>query len=142
VGISGDGSNDSAPDARLWIDYVDGNDLPSSSSAEIVDLVRSSGAFTAASASVSWRVQTTRQSWTSAEVTVRYLDSELLIGSESALQLVYSPNGSAPFTPLTSIVNPISNTISAHITQPGILYIGQRALSDVLFANGFEPASL
>jgi hypothetical protein len=138
VGGSGDGSNDSTPDARFWVDFADGNDLLSNSSTEIVNLVRSSGAFTAASANVSWRAQTTRQNWTSAEVTVRYLDSELLIGNENALQLVYSPNGNAPFTPLPSVVNPLDNTISANISGPGFLYIGQRTLPPEIFADGFE----
>jgi hypothetical protein len=139
VGVSGDGSNDSTPGARFWIDFADGNNLQAASSTENVSLTRTDGAFTASAANVSWRVQTTRQNWTSAEVTVRYLEGELLIGNENALELVFSPTGASPFTPLASIVNPLNNTISALITQPGFLYIGQRVLPDAIFANGFEP---
>jgi len=140
VGISGDGSNDSTPDARFWIDFADGEDFLSSASTEAVTLSRSSGSFTMPAAQVSWRLQSNRQSWTTAEVTVRYLDSELLVG-ENTLELVFSPNGSAPFTPLVSQVNSQNNTISANITQPGFLYIGQRELPDEVFADRFESPS-
>ncbi len=139
VGISGDGSNDSTPDARFWIDFVDGNELGQDASLEVVALSRSPGTLPSAGALVSWRLQTSRQNWTSAEVKVRYLDSELQIGNEGLLQLVYSPNGSAPFTPLPSVVNPLDNTISANISGPGFLYIGQRTLPPEIFADGFEP---
>jgi hypothetical protein len=138
VGISGDGSNHSTPDARFWVDFADGNDLSNDASLALVTLSRSPGALPSAGALVSWRLQTSRQNWTSAEVTVRYLGSELLIGNENALELVFSPTGAAPFTPLASIVNPLNNTISAHITQPGFLYIGQRTLPPDIFADGFE----
>ena len=139
AGISGDGSNDDSPAARLWIDFANGSAPTGAASSETVTLIRSDGAFSASVADVSWRLQTTRQNWTSAEVRVRYLDSELQIGNENLLQLVFSPNGSAPFTPLPSVVNPVDNTISANITAPGFLYIGQRPLPPEIFANGFEP---
>lgn len=139
VGISGDGSDDDSPAARFWVDFADGSDPSNAASSETVTLSRSDGAFSASVADVSWRLQTTRQNWTSAEVRVRYLDSELQIGNENLLQLVFSPNGSAPFTPLPSVVNPLDNTISANITAPGFLYIGQRTLPPEIFADGFEP---
>jgi hypothetical protein len=139
VGISGDSSNDSTPDARLWVDFADGNDLGNDASLELVTLSRSPGALPSPGALVSWRLQSNRQKWTSAEVRVRYLDSELQVSNENALQLVFSSTGAAPFTPLDSVVNPLDNTISAHITQPGFLYIGQRLLPNAIFANGFEP---
>jgi len=139
VGISGDGSNDGTPDARFWIDFADGNDLIDEASLEVITLTRSPGALPSAGAPLSWRLQSSRQNWTAAEVTVRYLDSELL-AAENALELVFSPNGSAPFTPLVSQVNPQNNTISANITQPGFLYIGQRELPDPIFTDRFESS--
>jgi hypothetical protein len=69
---------------------------------------------------------------------LRYLNSELLIANENALQIVFSPNGSAPFTPLPSVVNPLDNTITANITQAGFFFLGQRELPPLIFANGFE----
>ena len=137
VGISGDGSNDSTPDARFWIDFANGNDPVEPASIETVTLTRSDGGFTGAAARVSWQLQTTRQNWTSARVTVRYLSHELRAGDDVELQLIYSPNGSAPFTPLTSVVNPQNNTISANITQPGFFFIGPRVLPEAIFIDGF-----
>jgi hypothetical protein len=134
IGISGDGSNDSTPDARFWIDFADGDDLPNLASAETVTLNRNGGAFPASAANVSWQLQTTRRDWTAAEVTVRYLDRELLPGNESTLQLVYSPDGNAPYTRLPSVVNSRNNTIKATVTAAGFIYIGQ----DALFTDGFE----
>lgn len=134
IGTSGDGSNDSTPDARFWIDFVDGDDLPNLASSEAVTLARNSGGFPASAANVSWQLQTTRRNWTAAEVTVRYVDRELLPGNERTLQLVFSADGNAPYTRLPSVVNANNNTIKATITQAGFLYIGQ----DELFANGFE----
>jgi len=137
-GITGDGSNHSTPDARAWIDFVNGNDVLTGASTEIVTLTRAAGAFPSPGAGVAWRIQTTRQNWTTAEVRFRYLDSELF-ASESALQIVFSPNGLAPYTPLTSVVNPLDNTITANITQSGFFFIGQRVLPPEIFADGFEP---
>jgi hypothetical protein len=134
VGISGDGSNDSTPDARFWIDFADGDDLPNLASTEVVTLTREGGVFPSWAANVSWQLQTTRRNWTAAEVTVRYLDREVLSGNERALQLVYSPDGNAPYTRLPSAVNPRNNTIKATITQPGFLYIDL----DGVFVDGFD----
>lgn len=139
VGITGDGSNDSLPDARAWIDFADGADLAGrSASTEAVTLAHSAGAYPAAAANVSWHLATTRTNWTSAEVRFHYLDSELTIGDENTLQLVYSATGSAPFVPLTSVVNPANNTISANITRPGFFYLGQATQVPLVFADGFE----
>jgi hypothetical protein len=140
VGITGDGSNDGTPDARFWIDFVDGEDFLSSASTEAVTLSRSSGSFTMPAAQVSWRLQTNRQNWSSAEITVRYLDSELLIANENALQLVFSPTGTAPFTPLLTERNTQNNTLRATITEPGFFYIGEGEIPDELFSDRFEGA--
>lgn len=134
-GISGDGSNDSTPDARAWVDFSDGDDLLTAASTEIVTLTRSSGVFPNPRAVVRWRLQTNRQDWTGAELKLKYLDSELTNG-ESGLQLQFSANGNAPFTPLPSITNRRNNTISATITQPGYYFIGTDP--DLIFANGFD----
>jgi hypothetical protein len=141
VGITGNGSNDGTPGACFWIDFADGEDFLSSASTEAVTLSRSSGAFTMQAAQVSWRLQTNRQNWSSAEITVRYLDSELLIANENALQLVFSPTGTAPFTPLLTERNTQNNTLRATITEPGFLYIGEGEIPDELFSDHFEETS-
>jgi hypothetical protein len=137
-GVTGDGSNDSTPDARAWLNFADGSDLVAAASTETLTLTRTSGAFPNAGANVSWRLQTTRQGWTSAELRLRYLNNEVLVGNENQLQIVFSPNGVAPFTPLASVVNPLDNTITANITQAGFFFLGQRPLADPIFASGFE----
>lgn len=139
VGIIGNGSNDNTPDARTWIDFADGTDLLSRPvTSEVVTLSRNAGAYTAAAANVSWRLQTTRINWTSAEIRFRYADSELTIADENTLQVVYSLTGGAPFVPLVSVVNPANNTISANITAPGYFYLGQVPQDPLIFSNGFE----
>lgn len=122
-GVSGDGSNDSSPDARAWIDFADGSDPLNLASLETVTLNRSGGAFPDPLAAVHWQLQTTRQNWTSAELRWRYLDSELTSG-EAGMQVYYSPDGNAPFSPLPSIANPFDNTVSAIISQAGYFFIG------------------
>ena len=122
-GVSGDGSNDSNPDVRAWIDFADGSDPLNLASLETVTLNRSGGAFPDPLAAVHWQLQTTRQNWTSAELRLRYLDSELTSG-EAGMQVFYSPDGNAPFSPLPSIANPFDNTVSAIISQAGYFFIG------------------
>ena len=134
-GISGDGSNDSTPDARAWIDFADGSDPLNLASLETMTLNRSAGAFPDSRASVHWQLQTTRQNWTSAELRLRYLDSELTSG-EQTLQVYFSSTGNAPFTGLPSISNPLNNTISTTITQPGYYFVG--SAPDLIFADDFE----
>ena len=50
VGITGDGSNDSTPDARAWIDFADGTAIAANASLEQVTVTRSSGGFPDAAA--------------------------------------------------------------------------------------------
>jgi len=127
-GIVGDGSNDSHPNARAWIDFANGSNPLANASSETVTLTRRAGSFSPAAANVHWQIKSNRKGWSGAEVRVRYRTSELTITDESRLQLVYSANGSAPFTPLTSVVNPLDNTVSAIINAPGFLYLKARPL--------------
>jgi hypothetical protein len=136
-GITGDGSNDSTPDARAWLDFGDGNDASSSASTETITLLRTAGAYPSPGAAVAWRLETTRGNWTSAEIRIRYLDNELL-ADEGSLQIVHSPDGTGPFTPLASVVNPLDNTITAGITQAGVFHLGQFVPPPEIFFDGFE----
>jgi hypothetical protein len=137
LGDNGDGSNHGTPDARVWIDFADGNDPVAAASTETATLTRNSGVFPAPGAGVSWRLQTTRQNWTSAEVKFRYVDGERLV-DENLLQVYFSPDGQAPYSALTSVLNPLDNTITANITQMGFFYLGQGVAQPDIFANGFE----
>jgi hypothetical protein len=137
-GITGEGSNDSSPDARAFVDFADGASPSGEASLETVTLTRSAGGFAEPGAAVSWRLETNRQDWSGAELTLRYLDNELVVNSQNALEIVFSPNGSAPFTPLSSQVNAQNNTVSATITDAGFYYLGQRVLPDPVFDDRFE----
>jgi len=136
-GVSGDGSNDSTPDARAIVDFNDGADLLTEASTEIVTLTRSAGAFPSPSAVVSWRFQTTREDWSDASLTLRYLDSELTVSEENLIEVVFSSSGSAPFTRLPSRVNPANNTVTATINDTGFYFLAQRP--DRVFDDRFEP---
>lgn len=136
VGVTGDGSNDSTPDARLWIDFADGDALPDPSSTEIVTLTRGASPLAEPGACVGWRLETNRAFWTSAEVQLRYLNSELQVSDENALQVLFSATGSGPFVILPSTVNPSNNTILSTITEAGYLFIGQK--NETILSDSFE----
>ncbi len=136
VGVSGDGSNSSHPDARVWINFPNGGDAAGPASIETVTRTRNFGNLGGAGANVRWQIQSSRVNFSSVEVMFRYLDSEL-IANEQELQLVFSPNGSAPFTPINSVLNTQNNTISAVVPQLGFFYLGLNSPS-ALFRDGFE----
>ena len=137
IGTSGDGSNASHPDSRVWINFADGNSPTTIASVETVIRTRSPGNYPDAAANVHWALITTRQGYSSVEVMFRYLDSELT-ANEGNLRLVYSPNRNAPFTPLNSVLNTQNNTISAVVPQLGFFYISAEPLPIEVFADGFE----
>ncbi len=137
IGTSGDGSNASHPDSRTWVDFKDGVGFFNLPSPVRVTRVLSSGGYSSAAANVSWQLpRGARFNWTTAEVTFRYLDTELTIANENLLQLIHSVDGNPPFTPLPSVVNPLNNTISATVSEFGFFYLGE--LDDSIFSDGFE----
>ncbi|MCB1627981.1 MAG: FG-GAP repeat protein [Xanthomonadales bacterium] len=129
-GVTGDGSNDATPDARAFVDFVDGRGPASGASKEVMTIIRSSALnpIPNPGASVYWQFETNRQNWSAAELRLHYLTTELMTSNENALQIIHSADGAAPFVALPSVVNPADNTISAIIHQTGFYYIGQRAL--------------
>jgi hypothetical protein len=137
IGIVGDGSNTSHPDARAWVDFADGSDAAAYASTEAVTLTRSAGGFGGAAADVHWQVQSTRQGYTSVAVRFRYLDGELH-NNEQQLQLVFSPTGSAPFTPLATVLDTQNNTVSGVVTKLGYFYLGVGPSPEDIFIDGFE----
>ncbi|MEM9532351.1 MAG: hypothetical protein AAGA23_15655 [Pseudomonadota bacterium] len=137
VGTVGDGSTANHPDSRVWLDFVDGNDFSAPAAAARVTLDRSVSSFADTAASVFWEVSTNRLDWTNVEIQFRYVDQELLPGvTEGQLQLVHSADGSAPFTALDSVVNPLNNTITAVVEELGFFYL---QVPEDIFASGFEP---
>lgn len=115
IGITGDGSNDSTPDSRAWIDFADGDNV----SLQTVTLTRndSSIADLTDTANVMWEVSSDRTGWTSAEVTFKYTNTELLGLSESSLKLFTAPETSGPWTEVSGSTciaerNQIKGTVS------------------------------
>ncbi len=123
VGITGDGSNDGTPDARVWIDFDDGSSFGSDASFHEVTLNRTSGPNGNSAANVYWQIQTNRSGWSDAELTFRYTDAELFTEDENALQMVRAPAANGPYTALPSIVNPDDNTISVVVDEFGFFYV-------------------
>ncbi len=139
IGVTGDGSNVSTPDARAWVDFANGNSPTGDASQLSATLIREGGPFSGA-ANVSWQLSTDRLGWSAAQVQFRYLDSELSASAnEAELQLLFSPDGNGPFSQLPNpIVNPLDNTISAIVDELGTFYLSERDTSGDLFSDGFE----
>ncbi len=138
IGIPGDGSSASHPHSRSWIDFVDGDDFAGPASLIRSTVTYNAGNFTNSAANVHWQLATARLNWSQAQVRFRYTDEELTTPLEERLQLIFSPNGMAPFTPLVSIVDSPTNTISATVDELGYFYLGQRQLAEDVFSDGFE----
>lgn len=99
-------------------------------------LNQSTGSFPNPAVPWSWEVATSR-SIPTAQVRFRYYESDLNV-PEVQLGVFYSPNGNAPFEELPSVVDPATNTISATTLSMGVFYIGEAAMSDVIFIDRFE----
>ncbi|MGF1573390.1 MAG: beta strand repeat-containing protein, partial [Sumerlaeia bacterium] len=124
IGITGDGSNDSTPDSRMFIDFADGGNI----STQIVTLFRNNTAITGLTntANVMWQAASTRNSWTSAEVTFQYTDAEIAGLNEANLVLVQASNPAGPWRRVTgSSVDVNRNQISGLVGR-----LGNFALTD------------
>ena len=115
VGISGDGSNDSTPDARAFIDFADG----ATTSTQTVTLTRDNDAIENLdnAADVMWEVSTNRTGWTSAEVCFNYTDAEILGLDESKLTLYIADNPAGPWNRMTKEVTRESRNQVCGITS-------------------------
>ncbi len=125
IGITGDGTNDSTPDSRCWIDFADGSG-PGLNGASIqnVELLRSDAGASAASppemtADVAWHLSTNRSDWAAAEVTFRYLNAEIVGIDEETLRVYQSSSLAGPWSQVTQGLTrrPANNTIRATVTS-------------------------
>ncbi len=119
VGATGDGSNDSTPDGRFWIDFDDG----AAPSTQVVVLTRSgsviSGIDGALAANAVWHVATNRTAWNSATVTLRYTNAEVAALSESSIKLYTAESLSGPWSELPTTVDAARNLISGSVPAFG-----------------------
>jgi hypothetical protein len=116
IGISGDGSNDSTPDGRAFIDFEDGSNV----STQTVTLTRNNTAVQNLpdTANVMWDLSTNRTDWTSAEVTFLYTNAEIEGLTETNLILYQAPSPEGPWRPVTGYTllpqrNQIKGTVSS-----------------------------
>ncbi|MGF1573206.1 MAG: integrin alpha [Sumerlaeia bacterium] len=118
IGISGDGSNDSTPDSRVFIDFADGSNI----STQTVKLTRNNASINNLpdAANVMWEISTDRIDWSSAEITLRYTDAEITGLNEAELMLYTAPDPTGPWEPVTQLVKePQRNQLSGTVTAFG-----------------------
>jgi len=112
------------PWSRVSIAYAGGSGTgPSGSSEEQATLVRFGAPFANAAADVRWVLSTTRQGWTSAEVTFTVLTDELLVSPAAPLEIVRAPDEIGPYTTLPSHWDPETGTVTAETTELGFFFI-------------------
>lgn len=112
------------PWSRASIAYTGGSGTgPSGSSEEQATLARFAFPFADAAANVRWALSTTRQGWTSAEVTFTVLPDELLVSPASRLQIVRASSETGPFRTLPSHWDPETGTVTAETTELGLFFI-------------------
>lgn len=117
IGVSGDGSNDSTPDSRCWIDFDEGNGPGNSgSSLQTVTLTRNDWRTAELdtgekiATSVVWEVETDRTGWSSVTVSFRYVAKELAGIDETTLELWHSAGG--PDGPWSTVMDGFELDIS------------------------------
>jgi hypothetical protein len=123
IGITGDGSNDSTPDSRAFIDFEDG----ANASLQIVTILRSNAGISNLSdtANVLWQMSTNRTAWTNANVTFNYLDSEITGLNEAELKLFQSSSISGPWKQVSGATpNQNRNQITGNVSSLGFFALG------------------
>jgi hypothetical protein len=128
IGIVGDGSNHSTPDARFWVDFAAGDDGATSASLETVTLTRSNAAIVGVpnpAANVLWRWESGRQNAGDATITLRYLDAEVatLEGGEVRIRILTAPALDGPWQALDTTVDAHRNLVSAVAAEAGYFTI-------------------
>ncbi|MBX3729219.1 MAG: FG-GAP repeat protein [Candidatus Sumerlaeia bacterium] len=117
IGILGDQTL-TPPDSRLWIGFAAGGagESGSRSSLETVRLVRQR--LVHRTAGVAWHLETDRRGWGTADVHLKYVDSEAAGLSEANLVLYHAPSIEGPWTlAAASLVMPERNRIVATLDE-------------------------
>ncbi|MFK7955462.1 MAG: hypothetical protein AB8B96_05145 [Lysobacterales bacterium] len=138
IGASGNRSNHTTPDSRVWMDFTAGQGAVFSSSLQTVTLHRVGSPLPAAGADVYWEISSDRFNFGAVGIAFRYLESEVLAASEEDLRLFTSTLVDGPYTEIPATVDSQRNTLSTTVNQLGYFFIGQGPRSDALFADSFE----
>ncbi len=133
--------------ARCKIDFSDADSADNGAggaSTETLVLTRSKSGITNLTpasdvANVVWEITTDRIGFTDANVTLKYLDSEItgISGTESGLSIFTAPAASGPWTELASTVDTARNEISATVTGFSFFAIAKAGTVPVEL-SGFE----
>jgi hypothetical protein len=131
VGMIGDGSH-SIPFSRCWIDYDGGNGFGNrGASLDTVTLIRSGasirniGSPTSAKANVLWEITSDRVAWSEAEITVKYLDSEIPLLIEDSLLLMQAPTVEGPWVVARDVARDTDrNQVSGKVSELGFFALG------------------
>jgi hypothetical protein len=122
-GITGDGSNDSTLDSRAFIDFADG----ATASLQTVTLTRNNSGITnlADTANVLWELNTNRTGWTSANVTFKYLDSEISGFNEADLKLFRESSVNGPWLEVSGAsLDQNRNQVIGNVSSLGFFALG------------------
>ncbi len=139
IGVSGDRSNHTTPDSRVWIDFVDGRGFLTAHSLQSVVVHRDGSPLPNPGVDMYWRTTTGRRDYDNVTVSFKYLENELLIPNEADLRLFFSDEIDGPYTALPTTLDTSRNTLSARVSNLGFFFIGQRPpRPDALFADSFE----
>ncbi len=141
IGICGDGSNDSTPDSRCWIDFPDGTGPGlNGASMQTVQLHRGATSIdpNLPSAGILWQITTDRGAWANALVSVRYTNAEIAGLAEGDLALAQKPSPKEPWTILATTVDASRNTATATIAPSAdfvLALIGTRPTGWMLYED-------
>ncbi len=138
IGVSGDRSNHTTPDSRVWIDFTNGRGFLRPESLQSVFLHREGSPIPNPGVDMYWRLNTGRRNYSNVTVTFKYLENELLVPNETDLQLFYSREVDGPYTQITANQDTVKNTLSARVNELGYFFIGGRIRPDPLFSDSFE----
>jgi hypothetical protein len=134
VGLVGNGLL-ATPASRLWIDFDDGAGPASGASLVEVELHRSDAAIAglpnapAETADVLWRLQTNRANWTTAEVSLRYVDGEMGSLDEQFLRVFQAPAPTGPWTIAPTTELRIDRNLIRCSIENGATFAGGRWLA-------------
>ncbi len=107
IGTTGDGADDSTPASRVWIDFAGGAAANAQASLQTVTLTRNNAAIQNISNTAGFHLQiTTDRVDSAAEITVRYLNSDVDGLVEEELRLYTAPTPQGPWVNITSPTNP------------------------------------
>jgi len=133
IGVAGDGTQEFTPASRCWIDFDSGTGPGlSGSSLQTVTLTRSNaslsgGLSSANTANAVWELTTNRTAWTSAAVTFKYTDAEIVGLTEGNLRLYKAPSVSGPWTELATTVDAARNMATATVSSFSFFALSDQA---------------